>query len=81
MSFQLLSASAATTLLIIISIFIMRRLRTSQTLQAVKKPNHLDLTISSPEPTKLSKSLASALPDSVIFPHDAVAFQESINSY
>jgi hypothetical protein len=81
MAFQLLSASAATTLLIIISIFIMRRLRTSQTLQAAKKPDHLDLTSSSPEPTMLSKSLASALPDSVIFPHDAAAFKQSMNSY
>lgn len=81
MTFQLLSASAATTLLLIISILIMRRLRTSQTLQAAKKPDHLDLTNSSPEPTMLSKSLASALPDSVIFPHDAAAFKQSMNSY
>ena len=32
-------------------------------------------------PIMLSKSLASALPDSVIFPHDAAAFKRSINSY
>jgi len=81
MAFQLLSASAATTLLILISIFIVRRLRTSQTLQAAKKPDHLDLTSSSPEPTMLSKSLASALPGSVIFPHDSAAFKQSMNSY
>lgn len=81
MAFQLLSASAAMTLLIIIFVFVMRRLRTSQTLQAVKQPNHLNLTSSSLEPTMLSKSLASALPDSVIFPHDAVAFKQSMNSY
>ncbi|EON70095.1 hypothetical protein W97_09361 [Coniosporium apollinis CBS 100218] len=81
MAFQLLSASAATALLIIISIFVMRHLRTSQTLQAAKKPDHPDLTSSSPEPTMLSKSLASALPDSVIFPHDAAAFKQSMNSY
>ena len=80
MAFQLLSASAATTLFIILSIFIMRRLRTSQTLQAAKKPDHLDLTSSFPEPTMLGKSLVSALPDSVIFPHDA-AFKQSMNSY
>ena len=81
MASQLLSTSAATTLLIVISIFIMRRLRTSQTLQAAKKPNHIDLTSSLPEPTMLSKSLASALPDSIIFPHDAAAFKQSMNSY
>lgn len=81
MSFHLLSAAAATTLLIIISIFILHRLPTSHTLQAAKKPNHEDLTSSSPEPTKLSKNLASALPNSVIFPHDAVAFKQSMNSY
>lgn len=80
MASQLLSASAATTLLIVISLFIMRRLRTSKTLQATKKPDHLDLT-SSPEPTILSKSLAMALPDSVIFSHDAAAFKQSMNSY
>ena len=81
MGFQLLSALATTTLLIIISIFVMRRLRTSQTPQAAKKPNHLDLTSRSPEPSMLSKSLASALPDSVIFPHDAPAFKQLMNSY
>ena len=83
MAFQLLSASAATLLLAIISIsiFIMRRLRTAQTLQATEKPNHVNLTSGPPEPTMLSKSLASALPDSVILPHDAATFKQSINSY
>ncbi len=81
MAFQLLSASAATTLLIVISIFVIRRLRTLPTLQSAKKPNHLDLTSNSLEPTMLSKSLAAALPDSVIFPHDAAAFKQSMNSY
>ena len=36
---------------------------------------------SSPEPTMLSKSLALALPDSVIFPQDIAAFKQSMNSY
>ncbi|KAA6408168.1 MAG: FAD binding domain [Lasallia pustulata] len=58
----------------------MRRLRTSQTLQAAKKPDHVDLTSSLPEPTMLSESLASALLDSVIFMHDT-AFKHSMNSY
>lgn len=83
MGYQLISASAATTLIVVISIFIMRRLRTSYTLQAeaVKKPDHADFTNNPPEPTILSKILAVALPDSVIFPHDAAAFKQSMNSY
>ena len=81
MAFQLLSALAATALLIVISILMMRRLRLSQTLQAVKDSAYLDLTGSLSEPTMLSRSLISALPDSVIFPHDAAAFKQSMNSY
>lgn len=83
MAFQLISVTApvATTLLVIISVFILRRLRISQPLQTAMKPEHLDLTSSSVEPTMLSKSLASALPDSVVFPQDAAAFKQSMNSY
>ena len=81
MNSQLLFASAATTLLIVVSILIMRHLRTSHILQAVKKHDYPDLTSGLPEPTMLSKSLALALPDSVIFPHDAAAFKRSMNSY
>ena len=81
MAFQLLCVSAATALLTIVSILIMRRLRTSQTLQAAKKRDYMDLTSGLSEPTMLSKSLASALSDSVIFPHDAAAFKRSISSY
>jgi len=81
MDSQLLAASTATTLLIIFSIFIMRRQQTSQILQAVEKSDQLDLMNRLPEPTRLSKSLASALPDSVILPHDAAAFEQSMNSY
>ena len=81
MSIQLLLLFAVTTLLIFIPIFIMRCLRTLNPLQAAKKPDQLDLISSSSEPTKLSKSLLSALPDSVIFPHDTTAFKQSMNSY
>ncbi|MCJ1417466.1 hypothetical protein MMC32_003810 [Xylographa parallela] len=59
----------------------MRRLRNSQTLQTVKEPNHLDLIDNLPALTALSKSLGSALPDSVIFPHNTAAFKQSMNSY
>ena len=81
MSSQLLSAFAVTTVLLIISIFLMRCLRSSQTLQAAKEPNSLKLTSGLPEPTILGKRLTSALPDSVIFPHHAAAFKQSMNSY
>ena len=81
MAFQLLSASAVTSLLIIISVFLMRRLRPPQTLGAGKKPDHPDITSSSQEPTLLAKNLASVLPDSVIFPRDTAAFNRSMNSY
>lgn len=79
MAFQLSPLFAATTLFIIVSsIFIMRRL---QTLQAANKHLLLDLTSSSIESAMLSKSLASALPDSIIFPDDVAAFKQSMNSY
>ena len=77
----LLSVYGATTLLVIISLYIARRLRTSYTLQAAKQPDHLEPTSNLPEPTNLSKNLASVLPDSVIFLHDAAAFKQSMASY
>lgn len=80
MAFQLLVAFTATTLLIVFSVFTMRQ-RTSQTVQDVKESDQPDLMSSLPEPTMLSKSLASALPDSVILPHDAAAFKQSMSSY
>jgi hypothetical protein len=63
-------------LAIVILMFITRWLRSSprQALQAAEVG-------SVPEPTMLSKTLASALPDNVLFPHDKIAFQSSINSY
>ena len=81
MGFQLYSGSGATALLVIISVYIVHRLRTSYTLQAAKKPDHLDFTSSLPEPTILSKILAAVLPDSVISPHDATEFKQSMTSY
>ena len=77
----LLSVSGATTLIVIISVYILRRLRTSYTLQAAKKPDHLEFTSSLSEPTILCKNLASVLLDSVIFPHDVAAFKKPMNSY
>ena len=81
MAFQLLFIFAATTLLIIIPIIIMRHQRVSQALHAEQKSNELDFTSSSPKLTMLSKSLALALPNSVILPHNAAAFMRSTNVY
>ena len=50
-------------------------------LQAAKKPKQADLITRFPEPTVLSKTLALVLPNSVILPHDAAAFQQSMKSY
>ncbi|MCJ1456812.1 hypothetical protein MMC28_007177 [Mycoblastus sanguinarius] len=79
MASQLVFASAIiTTLLIIISIFfLMHRLRSSQAGTKHDQPN---ITSSPAEPTILSRTLASTLPDSVILPHD-VTFKQSMDSY
>ena len=84
MAFQLLLLVNATTLLLIITIiFIVRRLRMLQILEEANKPDPLQFKSCSPESgiLSLSRSLALALPDSVIFPHDVVAFKQSIRSY
>lgn len=78
MPFELLSAATAITLLIIV---IMSRLLILQARQAATEPDYLDLVSSSPESTELNKSLALALPKRIIFPQDAAAFKQSINSY
>ena len=80
MAYQLLSTSVAAFVLVF-SIFIVRRLRTSVSLQHAKKTEHVSLTRSSPEPSMLTKNLALALPESVILPHSAAAFEQSMNSY
>ncbi|TVY34568.1 Bifunctional solanapyrone synthase [Lachnellula occidentalis] len=80
---HLIPAFVVTALLIPISIFIMRRLRTALVPQPANAPNDLSVASDSQDPTatKLSKVLASALPDAMIFPHDEVAFRKSMNSY
>ena len=79
MAFQLLVAFTTTTLLVLFSIFMMRRQRTAQ--QVLKESDQLELVNSLSEPTMLSKGLSSALPDSVILPHNVAAFQQSMRSY
>ncbi|KAL8717819.1 MAG: hypothetical protein Q9225_004974 [Loekoesia sp. 1 TL-2023] len=58
----------------------MRRLRPSKAFQA-RTTYQVDLTNKTPEPTLLGKTLVSALPDSVILPHNTAAFNQSMNSY
>ena len=83
MASQLLSAYAATTLLIITSIFLMRRLWTSLIPQAGGKAHDPDLANNPEEPiyTSLTKNLAIALPESVILPHHVATFRQSMTSY
>lgn len=45
------------------------------------KPKHVNLVKNFPEPNILCKNLASALPGHVIFPHENIAFKQSVNSY
>jgi hypothetical protein len=81
MTFELLSVSLATILVVITSIFIIYRLRPSRALEVPKMPEDLGLMSISPESIILCKNLATALPNSVIFPHDVAAFKKSMNSY
>ena len=81
MASELLSASVATIFLFIVSLFILRRLRPSHTLQDASKAENMSPESSSIESTVLSRNLASALSDCVIFPHNAAAFKQSMNSY
>ena len=74
MDSPLLAVSIVTILLVLISTFILRRSQTSQV-------EHNDLLSSSSEPTKLTQSLASALPHSVVHSNDTTAFKQSMNSY
>lgn len=80
MTFRLLLGLIVTAILITLSVLIIR-LRTSSLPQTPKKPLHLDRMSNSPELAQVSKNLASALPDSVIFPRDVAVFRESMNSY
>ncbi|KAF2495883.1 FAD binding domain protein [Lophium mytilinum] len=80
MEFQSLSAYTITALLLTLSTLVLRRVWLSLGLEVAKKPD-LDLTSNSLEPSMFVKRLAAALPDSVISPHDATAFRQSMNSY
>ena len=84
MAFQMppvLLVSTMLPLLLIsfISVMVLRRLRPSASPQNLLQP--ADPTINIPEPSILSKSLAEALPDSIIFPQSAADFKESTGSY
>lgn len=78
MAFELFSVTSVLTLLLL---FIMSRLQLFHNRQTAKKPTHQDLEISSPDQSRLCKSLASALTTSVVFPQDDATFKQSMNSY
>lgn len=78
---QLLSAYAAIALLTFISIFMVCRRQISQAEPIEMKPENVDLITKSHEHNRLSQTLASALPGSVILPQDAAAFKQSMNVY
>ncbi|KAF2804894.1 FAD-binding domain-containing protein [Mytilinidion resinicola] len=80
MTFQSLSAYTTIILLLIISIYLIRHFWLGLGLKVAKKPD-LALASHPPKPSMISKSLASALPDSVIFPRGAASFEQSMNSY
>ncbi|MCJ1387942.1 hypothetical protein MMC18_000785 [Xylographa bjoerkii] len=75
MTSELLWAFTATATIVILSAIIMRRLCSSKSQEATKKPDSL------PQPTILSISLASALPNSVILPQHDATFNKSKDSY
>lgn len=82
MATQLLSVHTGMGLLIAIFIFIIRRfLLPIDHFAAMNRPKDTKVKMIPPKPTALSKSLAAALPGSVILPSDAVAFKKSKESY
>ena len=78
---QLLSASLATLVLFLVSIFLWHRLSSSQDMKNADHAEPSRIKSISIEMTRLSQKLASALPNSVIFPQEAAAFKKSMNSY
>ena len=83
MASQLPSPPALAILLVILALstLITRRLQKALFPRPKMKTDALDLMSIAAGPSMLSKCLSSALPDSVIFPHDAVAFKDSMNAY
>jgi FAD binding domain len=83
MTTQLLSASAATTILIIISIsvFVVSRLRSSLVPSAAKKSKGLSLENTSSKVSRVTAIISSALPNRVIFEQNSIEFKKSMNSY
>ena len=79
--FHLDFASVATSAFLLITLLIINRLRTSPIPQVPKKRDRLDLISNQPEPSLLTKTLASSLPDDVIFSCDEALLRKLMNSY
>lgn len=78
---QLFSASFTTLALVLVSIFLWRRLWSWQDLKNADHAEPSRIKSISIEMTRLSQKLASAIPNSVIFRQEAAAFKKSMNSY
>lgn len=74
-----LSASAATLLVLFVSVFLFNRWRSTAGSEPVDDPDALLRDL--PEPTDLARTLKAALPQNVLFPTDAALFKEVMNSY
>ena len=74
MDSPLLVVSIVTILLVLISTFILRRSQTP-------RPDHIGLLSNLSEPSRLTQSLKSALPHSIVDSDDSTAFKQSMNSY
>ena len=83
MALQLLSASIAATLLILVTTIIVLRHRLSASVfsRAVRNDDDLKLDRHMTELSGLISSLASALPNSVVLPQDTFEFKKSLHSY
>lgn len=76
-----LSAFVVTLLLLIASVSLLRRIVPSSPASSAKKKAPLGPADGFRVPDQLSRKLAAALPDSVIFPRDTEVFEESMMSY
>lgn len=80
MELNLLSASVATVFLLVVAFFLVQSMLIPELTRA-KKGDEVDLNGKWLEPSMLTKSLKSALPDNIVLPSDSGAFRQSMNAY
>ena len=81
MDSQLFSGLVLSILLVTISALVTYHLYGSLKPHAGETNNMMGSLAASPERSKLIHDLASALPDSIILPHDEASFRDSMKSY